>query len=61
MKNFFDFDLAFILAAGVFGSMEWVDPFYKLLLAVIAIVGIVYKIIDYHKKWKREENNQPSR
>lgn len=58
MKNFFDFDMAFILAAGLFGSMEWVDPFYKLLLAVIAVIGIIYKVIDYHKKWKLEEKSQ---
>jgi len=46
MKNFFDFDLAFILAAGIFGSLDWVDPLYKIIIAIAAIVGIVYKVIE---------------
>ena len=55
MKNFYDFDLAFILAAGIFGSMEWVDPIYKIVIAITVIIGIIYKVIDYHKKWRRED------
>jgi len=55
MKNFYDFDLVFILAAGIFGSLSWVNPLYKIIIAIAAIIGIIYKVIDYHKKWKRED------
>jgi len=55
--SFFDNDFVYWLGAILAINLDWVDPISKLLIALVAVVGLIFKIVDYLKKWKREDNN----